>query len=606
MTRAIQEILAVLPAEWRGTTFNNSNLRGREGFTRDLEELILRKFRAGERISREDLDDVGYAEDYQRVATNISTLLEATLAVRRGLDVSQVFTFASEKLPIVAACMVAKRPVHLYLGDEPDPFTRRQHELLALLGLDLRCYPSYRVRTARPNEVVLTMESAHLKTTIVDGIIGPNVLYVVNPEKINTDDVLVIRKRMSSPMTTPVAEGTLQLMAGMRVTANVWGPSTPGVGKFLAHLQEMCGARVDPHANPMVSTVGLSAIASLWFSLIARGGADILMCSTAYGGTVQMTDIFDKTAARFQKHSFHIQGSAGVVPSIRAELARLAEARDQLLPTTVVFLEIPTNPDMKVPDIPELAALCSEHQRASGRQMLLLVDATFAPGSRVLRKIRDAAPDLCAMVFISMSKSVSRGLTTAGTVVANHTEEARDILRGCHEASAMLDINAKPDQMARLVENHAETEQRCQQAYNVAAAVGEQLRQAVRDITGQDMPLAFVTPEQAGAGFTTSTFSFNLPPVPGAGDEVNETLAQRYVDLLTADAKFKPCVSFGQDNGLVYATVPATSTQGAVRAEDKAKQAVGGVQLTRLSFPPACDMEGICRVLRQALAEVYA
>jgi len=271
-----------------------------------------------------------------------------------------------------------------------------------------------------------------------------------------------------------------------------------------------------------------------------------------------------------------------------------------------VFLEIPTNPDMKVPDIPELAALCSEHQRASGRQMLLLVDATFAPGSRVLRKIRDAAPDLCAMVFISMSKSVSRGLTTAGTVVANHTEEARDILRGCHEASAMLDINAKPDQMARLVENHAETEQRCQQAYNVAAAVGEQLRQAVRDITGQDMPLAFVTPEQAGAGFTTSTFSFNLPPVPGAGDEVNETLAQRYVDLLTADAKFKPCVSFGQDNGLVYATVPATSTQGAVRAEDKAKQAVGGVQLTRLSFPPACDMEGICRVLRQALAEVYA
>ena len=49
----------------------------------------------------------------------------------------------------------------------------------------------------------------------------------------------------------------------------------------------------------------------------------------------------------------------------------------------------------------------------------------------------------------------------------------------------------------------------------------------------------------------------------------------------------KPCVSFGQDNDLVYCTVPATSTQGAISAEDKAKQARGGVQLVRflLSYP---------------------
>jgi hypothetical protein len=48
---------------------------------------------------------------------------------------------------------------------------------------------------------------------------------------------------------------------------------------------------------------------------------------------------------------------------------------------------------------------------------------------------------------------------------------------------------------------------------------------------------------------------------PGAVQEA-AALAQRFVDLLTANgALFKPCVSFGQDNGLVYATVPATSTQ---------------------------------------------
>merc|ERR1719158_1006880 len=143
--------------------------------------------------------------------------------------------------------------------------------------------------------------------------------------------------------------------------------------------------------------------------------------------------------------------------------------------------------------------------------------------------------------------------------------------------------------MTQLVEHHGNVEERCLQAYGVAGIIGDSLRQTVREVTGHELSLGFVSPENAAAGFTTSSFSFNLPPVPGAAAEVNESLAQRFVDLLCVNEVFKPCVSFGQDNGLVYATVPATSTQGAVKAEDKAKQAVGGVQLVRLSFPPTCD-----------------
>ena len=65
-------------------------------------------------------------------------------------------------------------------------------------------------------------------------------------------------------------------------------------------------------------------------------------------------------------------------------------------------------------------------------------------------------------------------------------------------------------------------------------------------------------------------------------------------------------MSFGQDNGLVYCTVPATSTQGAIKAEDKAKQAEGGVQLVRLSFPPTIDVPAVCDKVAQATAQVYA
>ena len=120
------------------------------------------------------------------------------------------------------------------------------------------------------------------------------------------------------------------------------------------------------------------------------------------------------------------------------------------------------------------------------------------------------------------------------------------------------------------------------------------------------MPLAFVSPQHAAAGFTSSTFSFNLPAPAGADATVTAGLAQHFVNLLTAHpGEFKPCVSFGQDNGLVYATVPATSTQGAISEEHKAKQAVGGVQLTRLSFPPTCDLDLVKRIVRDSVAALY-
>jgi len=204
-----------------------------------------------------------------------------------------------------------------------------------------------------------------------------------------------------------------------------------------------------------------------------------------------------------------------------------------------------------------------------------------------------------------MSKSVSRGETTAGALVANNTADAMGLLEDIRECAAMMDTMAKPDQLHFLCKNHSGVEERCQEAYQVALAVGDALVKTVKKCTAKEMPLAFVSAENAKIGFTSSTFSFNLPVPDGATAGQTEALAQEYVDLLTAHPQYKPCVSFGQDNGVIYATVPATSTQGAIKAEDKAKQAVGGVQLVRLSFPPTCDKEAVCKIISDATTTVY-
>jgi hypothetical protein len=163
--------------------------------------------------------------------------------------------------------------------------------------------------------------------------------------------------------------------------------------------------------------------------------------------------------------------------------------------------------------------------------------------------------------------------------------------------------------MKILSKEHIGVEQRCKDAYEVAKACGDALQAAVKThCKGAEMELAFVNPSHAANLFTTSTFSFNLPLMEGRSEAFNKSLAQKFTDLLCVDPEvFKPCVSFGQDNGLVYATVPATSTQGAIKDEDKDKQAVGGIQLCRLSFPPkpTKGTDVVVKIIQDAVAKVF-
>lgn len=75
-----------------------------------------------------------------------------------------------------------------------------------------------------------------------------------------------------------------------------------------------------------------------------------------------------------------------------------------------------------------MVAAVQAHQTETSKRVLLLVDTTFAPGSQILQKIQKHDPSLPAMCFISLSKSVSRGITTGGALVANDTEEATELL----------------------------------------------------------------------------------------------------------------------------------------------------------------------------------
>lgn len=634
-------LLAALPAEWRGTTFDNSDLLGRERFAARLAALLERhaspSAATGDASQQQKPLDaaalvaLGNAEDYLRVSSNVSTALELALGLQRGLGVRAVLSFASRAMPVAAAALAVRKPITLHVAEGELARLGNDAELALLraAGADIAVIAGLPPpgKAAVGERLVLATQTACAAGDLappagVAGVVADvadgGVLFIYDEAALPPPAVLVIRKRMATPLTTPAAERALRALAKNADGAvgsladgadDVTAPSAEGVAAFHAHLQELSGAPVSPDDAPVVFTAGLPALASLWAALGAGGGVDVLMCSTAYGGSSQVTDLFsERVPAGLRKHTFDIQGrGTQLVGAIGAKLTAMAQSGTELLGTTLVMVEIPTNPDMKVPNLTELVGAIGAYKAASGKDVVLLVDTTFAPGSKVLAKLAEQDPELAAMVFVSMSKSVSRGRTTAGGLVANGTELSRALLARVRAAADAFDTVARIDQLGVLVDNHEGVEGRCAEAYGNARTVGAALVAAVRQATGADMPLAFVSEVSAEMGFTSPTFSFNLPPPAKGGNEAAAALAQRFVDLLCRNkARFKPCVSFGQDNGLVYATVPATSTQGAIKAEDKAKQAVGGVQLVRLSFPVSCDREALTKEVEAAVKDAYA
>lgn len=307
-------------------------------------------------MSQEELEGVGESEDYLRVASNPSVLLELTLALEKGLSVDHVVTFGSLRMALIAVALcVSPSPVHVFLGGHSSSSPLLPHHLLLLRHIGCHFFfhpgppPSPRL-SQHEHDIVLAYypDSAPAGPipSNVDGVVAGMVLFIADPAKIPEPEIMIRRKRMATPVTTPVALHLLKQIAGLESSLPT-PPSDAELAAFYAHLQEMSGTPVDPTRNPTVFTAGLPTLASLWIALINSGGADILMASTAYGGSSQLTDLLITSSPNLRKFTFDLQGERGMEAAIRGGLEALAHNAAELAATTVVFIETPSNPDMK-------------------------------------------------------------------------------------------------------------------------------------------------------------------------------------------------------------------------------------------------------------------
>lgn len=147
----------------------------------------------------------------------------------------------------------------------------------------------------------------------------------------------------------------------------------------------------------------------------------------------------------------------------------------------------------------------------------------------------------------------------------------------------LCDNEATDLQLEILAEQMPSMNQRIKDAYT-------NTREFVQFIA-ETLPAAkinFVSDELAEEGFTPSVFSLDLPTKGNTPEEreaykrkMNDRLIHLMITEIPNESKY--CVSYGQLKGC-YWTIPATSTQGTTKEDDKD-------YIARVSLSPNMDLE---------------
>lgn len=210
---SLPSMLANIPSDWRGTTYPNDALKERRGFAEGINALLSSKSKSNPEFTAEDMVSIGTSEDYFRVSSNFTTLCEMALAEKNEVPVEQVFTFGSVNMGILAVAMATKKRVNLYCDGAASPFDDRGMAVLQKMNVDLVVHqskPVAKVTDGSINLISVSEDDAIDFTGVMEanaaGILCKHVLVITSPSVIPPADILVIRKRLSTPITNPMAE----------------------------------------------------------------------------------------------------------------------------------------------------------------------------------------------------------------------------------------------------------------------------------------------------------------------------------------------------------------------------------------------------------------
>ena len=550
------------------------------------------------------------AFDYIRLGHPLSSVLEWTIAQINDLKPENVISFSSRTIPVLAVLRKnlfnnTKTQI-AYTGKLPEFFDAEIIKQVYGYNFELKQVQNPEEISGFDGSTVFISQ----KDEIAKANLNPDIdfyinthsrfgsILLVNGEKNESyiSEIQHVRRRETIAMTPANSFSALQELTGKSVSDH----TKTDVAKNRDSVVDSIHIVTATNSKALIASSGLSIQYAIMMGLIDDALENhkgkpikIIVPPNCYGGTNDQARRVAAAIDNVEVVDLLVDGDNDMVQSIDTVLEKIA-AEDAV---PYIIAEIPTNPRVEVPDLKKLKdVLRKERKTTSGEAAIdpvFILDQTFCPNVQFLRE-DGIFSTIRTISYVSGSKFPSGGKCTAGYCVANKKAEA--LMEKIDRHLRLCDNEATDLQIEILAEQMPSMNQRIEEAY-------KNTREFVNFIK-ETLPAAkinFVSEELAQEGFTPSVFSLDLP-TKGKTHEEREAykreLNQKLIDMMITEIpnESKYCVSYGQLKGC-YWTIPATSTQGTTKEDDKD-------YIARVSLSPDVDLEHHKKVFEDFVKQI--
>ena len=592
----LKKVLDNIPENWLTDTTHRLNLYDEKlakiQFLEHFEALIN-----DSNYEHSALENLPTAFDYIRLGHPLSCLLEWSIGRRYNLKAENIISFSSKTIPVMAILrenlLNNKNTQINYIGEVPEFLEKEILEKVYGYTFELNKINSINeIPTFKGSSVFISNQTKISDINIINRVdfyvswcaeLGSILLVNGEANESYISNIQHVRRRETIAMTPANCLAALNSLIYDTSLSTIKVHNSIFIKQVNDSILDITNTKI----QPQVGSSGLSVQYGIMMGLIhyaiekhKEKDIKLIVPTNCYGGTNDQARRVANCIENVEVIDLDVDNGIDMAENIEVILNEIAN-EDSI---AFIIAEIPTNPRVEVPNLTKLREVLTKKRKTRNNftavEPVFILDQTFCPNIPFLEE-DSLFSNVMAISYVSGSKFPSGGLCTSGYCVSNKKAEILMAKIGTH--LKMCDNNATEYQLEILAKQLPSMNKRIYDAYKNTRRFVEFINSVL-----PDAKINFVSEELANEGFTPSVFSLDLPSIGNSikeketyKRELNLKLINLMIEKISEESKF--CVSYGQLKGC-YWTIPATSTQGTTKEENKD-------YIVRVALSPKMDVK---------------
>jgi hypothetical protein len=577
----LKNVLDNIPENWLTDTTHRLNLYDEKlakiQFLEHFEALIN-----DSNYEHSALENLPTAFDYVRLGHPLSCLLEWSIGRRYNLKAENIISFSSKTIPVMAILrenlLKNKNTQINYIGEVPEFLEKEILEKVYRYTFELNKINSIdEIPTFKGSSVFISNQTKISDINLINRVdfyvswcaeLGSILLVNGEANESYISNIQHVRRRETIAMTPANCLAALNSLIYDTSLSTIKVHNSIFIKQVNDSILDITNTKI----QPQVGSSGLSVQYGIMMGLIhyaiekhKEKDIKLIVPTNCYGGTNDQARRVANCIENVEVIDLDVDNGIDMAENIEVILNEIAN-EDSI---AFIIAEIPTNPRVEVPNLTKLREVLTKKRKTRNNftavEPVFILDQTFCPNIPFLEE-DSLFSNVMAISYVSGSKFPSGGLCTSGYCVSN--KKAKMLMAKIRTHLKICDNNATEYQLEILAKQLPSMNKRIYDAYKNTHRFVEFINSVL-----PDAKINFVSEELANEGFTPSVFSLDLPSVGNSikeketyKRELNLKLINLMIEKVSEESKF--CVSYGQLKGC-YWTIPATSTQGTTKEENK-------------------------------------